>query len=396
MSTPWNRRNLLAAVATLVVVAVVAAVLIQRRNAQATSTPQVAAAPVLELSATDVAQVIPRELVRVLDITGELRAVNSSMIKARVAAEVQSLDVREGDRVKAGQVLGRLDGTEFTLRLRQAQEQAVQAQAQLDIAERALDSNRALVSQGFISQNALDTSVSNAAAARAALQAANAAAGLARKSLDDTILRAPIQGLVSQRLVQPGERVSVDARLLEIVDLTKLEIEATVPPQDVGALQIGALASLRVDGIAQPVTARVARINPSAQAGTRAVPVYLSVDPQPGLRQGLFARGSIDLERRSALSLPASAVRIDQARPYAIVLEDGRAVPRDVELGLRGRASAASEPMVEVTAGLTEGSTVLRSSVGVVREGTRLRLAGSPAAAGSAAAASLPAAAATR
>jgi RND family efflux transporter MFP subunit len=396
MSMPWNRRNLLAAVAILLVVAVAVAVLIQRRHAQATSTPPVAAAPVLELSATDVAQVAPQELVRVLDITGELRAVNSSMIKARVAAEVQSLDVREGDRVKAGQVLGRLDGTEFTLRLRQAQEQAVQAQAQLEIAERALDNNRALVSQGFISQNALDTSVSNAAAARAALQAANAAAGLARKSLDDTVLRAPIQGLVSQRVVQPGERVSVDARLLEIVDLSKLEIEASVPPQDVGAVQIGALASLRVDGIGQPVTARVVRINPSAQAGTRAVPVYLSVDPQPELRQGLFARGSIELERRSALSLPASAVRIDQARPYAIVLEEGRAVRRDVELGLRGRASAASEPMVEVTAGLTEGSTVLRSSVGVVREGTRLRLAGSTAAAGGAAAASLPAAAATR
>lgn len=396
MSMPWNRRNLLAAVAILLVVAVAVAVLIQRRHAQATSTPPVAAVPVLELSATDVAPVAQRELVRVLDITGELRAVNSSMIKARVAAEVQSLDVREGDRVKAGQVLGRLDGTEFTLRLRQAQEQAVQAQAQLEIAERALDNNRALVSQGFISQNALDTSVSNAAAARAALQAANAAAGLARKSLDDTVLRAPIQGLVSQRLVQPGERVSVDARLLEIVDLSKLEIEASVPPQDVGAVQIGALASLRVDGIGQPVTARVARINPSAQAGTRAVPVYLSVDPQPELRQGLFARGSIELERRSALSLPASAVRIDQARPYAIVLEEGRAVRRDVELGLRGRASAASEPMVEVTAGLTEGSTVLRSSVGVVREGTRLRLAGSTAAAGGAAAASLPAAAATR
>jgi RND family efflux transporter MFP subunit len=396
MSMPWNRRNVLAAVAILVVVAVAAAVLIQRRHAQATSTPPVTAVPILELSATDVAQVAPRELVRVLDITGELRAVNSSMIKARVAAEVQSLDVREGDRVKAGQVLGRLDGTEFALRLRQAQEQAVQAQAQLEIAERALDNNRALVSQGFISQNALDTSVSNAAAARAALQAANAAAGLARKSLDDTVLRAPIQGLVSQRLVQPGERVSVDARLLEIVDLSKLEIEASVPPQDVGAVQIGALASLRVDGIGHPVTARVARINPSAQAGTRAVPVYLSVDPQPELRQGLFARGSIELERRSALSLPASAVRIDQARPYVIVLEQGLAVRRDVELGLRGRASAASEPMVEVTAGLTEGSTVLRSSVGVVREGTRLRLAGSPAAAGSAAAASLPAAASTR
>lgn len=388
------RRRLIAG-AAIALVALGALVLVRKHDAAASAGPQAAAEPVLELAATDVAQAAPRELVRALEITGELRAVNTSMVKARVAAEVQSLDVREGDRVRAGQVLGRLDGTEFALRLRQAREQAAQAQAQLDIAERALESNRALVGQGFISQNALDTSVSNASAARAALQAATAAADLARKSQDDTVLRAPIAGLVSQRLAQPGERVSVDAKLLEIVDLSQLEIEAAVPPQDVGALRIGALASLSVDGIDTPVSARVVRINPSAQAGTRAVPVYLRVDPQPGLRQGLFARGSIELDRRTALALPVATIRIDQARPYAVAVENGRAVARELRLGLRGHAPGAAEPLVEVAEGLTDGSTVLRSSVGNVREGTRLRLATSAAAAAGAAAAALPAAAAT-
>ena len=256
---------------------------------------------------------------------------------------------------------------------------AAQARAQLEIAERTLENNRALVAQGFISQNALDTSVSNAAAARAALLAANASADLARKAQDDTVLRAPIGGTVSQRLVQPGERVGVDARILEIIDLSRLELEAAVPPQDLGALKVGALAMLRVDGFTQPVKARVARINPAAQAGTRAVMVYLSVEPLPGLRQGLFAQGRIDLERRMALAVPASAVRIDQARPYVITLEDGRAVVHELELGQRGSDASDQEALVEVISGLAEGSTVLRGSVGAVRPGTRLQLPGWPA-----------------
>jgi membrane fusion protein (multidrug efflux system) len=328
----------------------------------------------LELAPADVARVAPQELVRTMEITGTLKAVNSSTVKARVAAELRSLTVREGDTVRAGQVLGQLDTVEFALRLRQAQEQAAQARAQLDIAERTLENNRALVNQGFISQNALDTSVSNAAAARAGLLAAGAAADLARKAQDDTLLRAPIDGQVSQRLAQPGERLGVDTRIVEIIDLSRLEIEAAVPPQDLGALRIGALASLRVEGIASIVTARVTRINPAAQAATRAVMVYLAVDPQPGLRQGLFAQGQIELERRTALALPVSAVRIDQARPYAIAMEGGRAVSHALELGLRGQGGADREALVEVRSGLVADAIVLRGGVGAVRAGTRLRL----------------------
>lgn len=369
-----------AGVAAAVVVAAGIALalgLFRQAGPPATPTPPLSAVPesMLELSPADVARVRPQELMRTMEITGSLKAVNSSMLKARVAAELQSLTVREGDTVRAGQVLGQLDATEFALRLKQAQEQAAQARAQLEIAERALENNRALVSQGFISQNALDTSVSNAAAARAALLAAGAAADLARKAQDDTVLRAPIDGQVSQRLAQPGERLGVDARIVEIIDLSRLEIEAALPPQDLGALRIGALASLRVEGLAPIVTARVTRINPAAQAATRAVMVYLAVDPQPGLRQGLFAQGQIELERRTALALPVSAVRIDQARPYAIAMEDGRAVPHALELGLRGQGAAEREALVEVRSGLAEGATVLRGGVGTVRAGTRLRLA---------------------
>jgi RND family efflux transporter MFP subunit len=372
----------------LVLGAFVARALLARKAEKAqAATP--AAALAIDLAPSDVLVVRPLELVRTLDISGGLKAVESAVVKARVAAEVKEISVREGDRVKAGQLLGRLDATEFTLRLRQAEQQAASAKSQLDIAERALTNNKALVEQGFISLNALDTSVMSAAGARSSLQAAQAAADLARKSVADCEIRAPLSGIVSQRFVQPGERVPVDTRLLEIVDLSRIELEAAVSPDDVGSVQVGSQARLQVDGLAQPVAARVVRINPSTQAGTRSVLIYLALDPQPGLRQGLFARGAIELQRKTALAVPASAVRVDQARPYVLVVEGNKAVQRAVTLGTRGDATfgTATEAAIEIASGLAAGEAVLRGSVGTVRDGTPVHVVapGSAASAASAA-----------
>lgn len=357
------------------------------------SAPPPASAPVaaaLDLAPGDVATAAQRELVSQLVVSGGLRAVNSAMLRAKVAAEVRELPVREGDRVAQGQVLVRLDDTEFQWRLRQAEDQARAAQAQLEIAEKQLANNKALVDQGFISRTALDTSQLSADGARASLQAARAAAEIARKAVSDAVLRAPLAGLVSQRLVQPGERVSVDARLVEIVDLSRLELEAALAPEDVVNVRIGQAVKLQVDGLAEPVNAKVARINPGTQAGTRAVMTYLALEPHPGLRNGLFARGTIELQRRSALVVPASSVRLDQARPYVLVLEQGQARTREVSLGARGEVQfdTAPEPAVEITAGLSAGQTVLRGSVGALRDGTPLRAPGAAAAPAAAPAAS--------
>ncbi|MFP5407095.1 MAG: efflux RND transporter periplasmic adaptor subunit, partial [Gammaproteobacteria bacterium] len=305
----------------------------------------------------------------------------TAAVKAKVAGEVRELNVHEGDSVRAGQVLGRLDATEYAARLKQAQQQAASARAQLEIAETTLRNNRALVAQGFISQNALDTSVSNAAAARANLLAAQAATDVARKAVDDAVLRAPIGGQVSQRSAQPGERVSVDTRLLEIVDLSRIELEAAVAPDEVGAVAIGAPARLDVDGLAQPVEARVARINPSTQPGTRAVTVYLAVAAQPALRQGLFATGRIALDTVTALAVPESSVRRDRARPYVLAVEDGRVVHREVETGARGHAGERGETMVALRTGVSEGALVLAGRAGLVQEGTAVLLPSSGAAA---------------
>lgn len=376
--------------------------LAERRSASAAPasvaapTGAAASSSALELAPIDIATATSAELTQTLDVSGSLRAVQSAMVKARVAAEVRRLDMREGDRVAAGQLLGRLDATEAEWRLRQADDQARSAEAQLAIAVRTLDNNRALVAQGFISKNALETSVSSEAAARATVQAARAAAELARKTVSDTEIRAPIAGLVSQRLVQPGERVAVDARLLEIVDLSRIELEAAIAPADVLALRVGQPARISIDGLGERIGARVARINPSAASGTRTVMAYLDVEPHPALRQGLFARGSVELAARRALVVPASAVRHDQTRPYVLGVEDGRAVERQVSVGLQGDAlfDGRRERATEITDGLAAGTLVLRGTVGSVRAGTALRLpAAAPAVAPAAAPAVAPSAA---
>jgi len=354
-----------------------------------------AAEPVIELSAGDVGRAAYAELGASLAISGSLKAVNSAVVKAKVAAELKSLTVREGEQVQAGQLLGVLDSTEFDLRLRQAEEQATAAQTQLDIAQRTLENNKALVSQGFISRNALDTSSSSMAGASASLQAARAAAEITRKSVRDTRIVAPISGLIAQRFVQAGERVALDARIVEIVDLGKLELEASVPPEDVVRLRVGQTATVVVDGLPQAVPARVVRINPSAQTGTRSVLAYLALESSATLRQGLFARASVELQRKKALVVPASAVRYDQAQPYVMVLQDGQAQQRRVTTGLRGNVTTAApatpatsaisagnaaasaareEAVLEITSGVAEGDVVLRGTVGTLRTGTRLAL----------------------
>lgn len=322
----------------------------------------------LLLTPQDVWTVRSAELQRHIEISGPLRAVTSAMVKAKVAGELKSLTVREGDTVRAGQVLGQIDTTELEWRLRQAEQQAEAAKAQADVTERTLANNRALVSQGFISPTALDTSQANANGARATLQAALAASALARKSLADATLVAPINGLVSQRLAQPGERVALDARVLEVVDLTRLELEAALPPQAVAQVRVGASASLHMEGLTEPVTAQVVRINPSASSGTRTVAAYLSVAPHPSLRQGLFATGRITLPGATSLVVPSSAVRLDLPEPSVLVLEGERAVQRKVKLGATG--DAQGQAVTEVLSGVKAGEQVLTAQAGAVRSGT--------------------------
>jgi RND family efflux transporter MFP subunit len=345
----------------------------QTLEAQQTAQKQQAS---VELAASDVVQAKTLELQQVLPISGALKAVNSAFVKSKAAGELQGLAVREGDFVKAGQVLGRVDTTEYQARVRQAQQQAEAAKAQVDIAQRGLDNNQSLVSQGFISKTALDTSLNTLAAAQATFKAAQAGADLATKSLDDTVLRAPISGQIAQRLVQNGERVAIDAKVLEIVDLTALELEAALAAADSVKIKTGQVAQLTIEGLSQPVAARVVRINPSTLAGSRSVLVYLGLQATAGLRQGLFAQGTLATGQVSALAVPLDTVRTDKPQPYVQRVVDGRVVHLGVTPGATGEREGVTLVQVQ---GLPEGAEVLVGAVGALREGTLVqRAAGKP------------------
>ena len=350
---------------------------IGNRRAQEQAVQQQAAKvqAVVELAASDVVRAHELTLSQGLPISGSLRAVNSAFVKARAAGELQGLTVREGDAVQAGQVIAKVEATEYLARVNQAQQQADAARAQVEVAQRQYDNNKALVDQGFISKTALDTSFNNLTAAQSNYKAALAAVDMNRKTLDDTVLRAPISGIVSQRLAQPGERVAVDSKVIEIVDLSRLEMEASLSAADSVSVRVGQDATLQVEGRDEKVPAKVVRINPSAQAGSRSVLAYLQIAQPAGLRQGLFAQGTLATGEAKALAVPLSTVRTDKPAPYVQVVENNQVVHKAVELGARGEADG--EMMVAVK-GIEPGAVVIKGSLGPLREGSQVKFTSLP------------------
>lgn len=368
-STLW----ILSAVAVAVVIAGTARWASQRKPAAnvAQTTP---VANQIELSASDVVPATQMDMVLGLPVSGTLKASQSAMIKARVAGELMDLVVREGDEVKAGQVIARIDPTEYQARERQAKQQADAALAQVEIAQKQFDNNKALVDQGFISQTALQNSSASLNGAKATHMAAMAALDVARKALDDASIHSPISGQIAQRLVQPGERMALDARIVEVVNLSQLELEAALPSADASLVRPGMKAQLKIEGMDEPVTAKVLRISPAAQAGSRSVLVYLGVVGQDGLRQGFFAEGTLGTRTVKALAVPLSSVRTDKPQPYVQVVEADQVRHVTVQTGTRSEKTTQNITLtwVEVQ-GLAEGAQVLTASAGAVREGTQVK-----------------------
>ncbi|MBU6369583.1 MAG: efflux RND transporter periplasmic adaptor subunit [Burkholderiales bacterium] len=341
------------------------------------NTAPVLSEQVVELQSSDLLTLRQQTMVFTLPVSGNLKALNTVTVKARTAGELLSLAGREGDTVKASQVLAKIDPAEYQRKLRQAEQQADAAKTQIDIAQRQYDNNKALVDQGFISKTALEASEATLAGAKATYNAALAGADVARKTLNDTVLLSPISGQISARLAQPGERVGIDQKLLDIVDLSSLELEATLSPADSMDVRVGQAATLTLEGRDQPVNAQVQRINPNVQSGSRSVLVYLKLQSTQGLRQGLYGQGQLELGRQQVLAVPLEYVRTDKPEPYVQVLNGSRLSHQAVTLGKRGRIGSNEGAWVEIK-GIEAGAQVLSSRVGAMREGLNLRVVSDP------------------
>ena len=360
-----------------------------QEEAQAAAT-RLQAPVVFTLSPEDTVVATQQTLVQTVSVSGSLRATQSAVIKAKVAGELLGLQVREGDAVQAGQILARIDTTEYQARVQQAERQAQAAAAQMAIAERTQTNNQALVQQGFISPTALETSRGTLEGAQFTYKAALSAADIARKALTDTEVRSPIAGQVATRTVQNGERVGIDARILEVVDLRELEVEAALTPADAAMVRVGQSARLSVEGLHQPVPAKVARISPAAQAGSRSVMVYLKVAQAAGLRHGLFVNGSIQVGTTQGVAIPLTAIRNDKPQPYVQLLrpltsqEDGAQAEvvhqtvRELARGLPSQSAEAS--LMATTDSIAINAMMTSAGAGFLQEKTRIRVSSTSAA----------------
>lgn len=357
--------------------------------------------PTLQIAPAEIFTVAPGSLARTLPVTGTLKPVNQSLIKSKVPGELRELSVREGMSVRAGQVVARVDPTDFQLRVTEREAALRSALAQREQAQRTLENNRQLLAKGFISQNAFDTASSGLDVARAGHDVVASQLAQARKALADTAIVSPIAGVVAERFVQPGEKVSPDTRILSVIDLTQMEIEVAVPATEIGSVRVGQRVELKVDGAEERRPATVARIAPGTQAGTRSVPMYLSVSNlDQRMRAGMFAQGTLALERRSGvLTIPMAAVRDANGRKFVYAIEAERIVERDVRLGARDESTLAADGspgVFEVLEGLRAGERIVGVNLGPLRAGARVEasaaatLAPPPAAAPPAAPAARP------
>ena len=349
------------------------------RALKARSTQQQAAAVAAEalkmpvtfaLKSTDVLVAERLSINQVEPVSGTVRAVNAVTLRSTMGAVVTRINTLEGATVKAGQVLAQLDADDTRARLQQAQQQSNAAKAQVELAKRQRDNNRALVEKGFISSTALVSSDSNYATALANYEAALAAQQIAKRGLEDAALRAPFSGVVTQRHVKAGERVAVNAPVVDIVDVSQLEVEVLLPIAASSGLKIGQTATLNLESQPQPITAKVARINPSIDAGSRSVRIYLNI-PTGKARVGEFATGELTVGTLEGTAVPLDSIRTDQPSPYVQVVSDQTIAHTTVQILATGRAGETRYAIVEP---LPAGTTVLSPTAGLIANGTAVTL----------------------
>jgi RND family efflux transporter MFP subunit len=333
----------------------------------------------LEFLASELVQPATVRLPTRLEFSGPLVARDTAVVRARATGTLLALDVAEGSRVKAGQVLGRIDLAELTSRVAERNANLDSARTALAQAERTHASNERLAAQQFISSIALDNSAAAVETARAQLNAARAALDTTRVSLRDAALVAPIGGIVSKRSVVPGEKLSAEQQVLAIVDLSRLELAGSVATHEVSKLAPGMAVQIEVEGQTQPVEGRIARIAPAAEPGTRSIGVAIEVpNPNERLRAGQYALARVLLaDDTPRLTLPLSAVVASAGQNQVWVIESGLLARRAVTLGRRDERAGR----VEILQGLPPGSQVLAARFDNLREGGKATVVAAKAAA---------------
>lgn len=311
-----------------------------------------------ELAASETARIAARRMAEKLSISGELQPVSRVVIRAREAGKILDMNVRDGQAVKAGDVLVHFETDDLQSALLQRQSDRDAAEAELTLAMQALTRTEQLAAKNIASAEQLDKAKSDVVVKTARVQSLSAQADIARLALRNAEIRAPFSGTVTRRLAEAGARVGADGELLTLVDTSVLEAKVLVATRDIPRVALGQTAELEIDGISgQTVPSTVERISPVAEDGTRFVAVYLRLVNHDGrLWGGMFASGSILVrEKNDALVVPAIALRKDETGYHVLKVLDGHLRRQTVALGSRWNDGS----LIEVAAGLKDGETIL-------------------------------------
>ena len=368
--SPARRKLIWLALAVALVAAGTGAFLVSKNSsARSAEDAKKNAPPVtLEFTANDIATAGLQPLVRTSTISGTLAPLTQAVVKATVAGAVRRVLVREGQSVRQGELVAELDTTDLRTRLDAARADRAERRARLAIAERNRDTNQALLKQNFISQNAFEQLHSTFQANEAAVHWADAQVQLASKAIEDAQVRSPITGVVSKRAVNGGERVLPDAPIVTVVDLSRLELEASVPASDIASVSVGQAVQFRVDGFGERrFDGKVERINPMAETGSRSIKLFIAVPNTNGLlRGGMFAQGQITLSQsKPVIVVPGSAVFEEAGQTYVFTVGSGKLAKQAVTVGARDEASG----MAEILSGLGQGADVVRVRMGGLKAG---------------------------
>lgn len=328
-----------------------------------------AAKPALEFQAGEVIKPTMAPMPGLIEFSGPLVAPNTVIVRAKASGSLDRLTVGEGSRVKAGQSLGQLDLEELRHKVAERNASVESARAMYEQSERQYKANQGLASQNFIAPTALDNSRAQLESARGQMLSAQAQLGTSEVLLRQAALISPIDGIVAKRHTLPGEKVAAEQQVLTIVDLSKLELAGLVGTHEVGKLSPGMTVQVKVEGSDEPVTARIARIAPAAEPGTRSIGVTLTLDNTgERFRAGQYAVARVELpDDKPRLTVPSTAVGAVSGQEHVWLIEKGMLVRRIVTTGRRD----PREGRVEILAGVTPQSQVLGARFDNLKEGER-------------------------
>jgi membrane fusion protein (multidrug efflux system) len=306
-------------------------------------------------------------------ITGSIQPERRADLRAEVSAVVLQVLKENGETVKRGDVLVKLDETSTRDSLNSAEAAVRAARQSLDQATRQVERLKTLRAQGMVSVQAFDDAEMRRNNAQSEVAAAGTRAVQARQQLARTVVRAPFDGVVSDRKVSNGDTAAIGKELVKVIDPASMRFEGRVSTDKISTVKVGQAVKFGINGYGdQQFEGTVKRIDPAANNVTRQVEVLVALAKghQPRV-SGLYAEGRIDAETANALMLPESALVKAGDKTYTWRLKGKTVSKVDLVLGMRDQRSGN----IEVKSGLAAGDTVLRSPSSNLKDGQSVQMA---------------------